>query len=165
MKLEVIIEETGASTIAPKDISNAVKQELHGAGEHWHKKFRKRHFETSAFDRYRYTKRSKKYNRLKKRKLGHTKPLVFTGVSQRLSQGKTIRETPKKVDVVMPTRAFNFKPPNSQVMMRDEFTQISQDEAREIDSRMEKGLTKTFVGWKGKRVTRVRDANGRFIKG
>ena len=156
MKLSIVIEETGATTIAPKDINEAVRKELHGAGEYWHKHFRKRHFHSSAFTYYRYTPRKKKYQWRKMRKGVGNNPLVFTSVSKRLSQGKTIRATPSKVDVIMPTRAFNFKAKGSKIDMRDEFTQINETEHSEIDSRMETGLRKTFVGWKGKRTTRIR---------
>jgi hypothetical protein len=165
MRLTIIIEETGASTIAPKDVNEAVRKELHGAGEYWHKNFRKRHFHSSAFTYYRYTPRKKRYQWKKLRRGLGNNPLVFTGISKRLSEGKTIRATPSKVDVVMPTRAFNFKAKGSQVDMRDEFTQINEQEHAEIDSRMEAGLTKTLMGWKGKRTTRIRDSTGRFIKG
>lgn len=165
MKLDIIIEETGATTMHAKDVQNAVRDQLHGAGEHWHKNFRKRHFHTIAFSIYRYTPRSRGYDFRKMRKLGHRFPLVFSGVSKRLSEGKTIRATDKQVDVVMGTRAFNFKNPRSNINMRDEFTQINEQEHAEIDARMERGLRKTLLNWRGKRRSTLRDERGRFIKG
>lgn len=165
MKVAIIVEETGATTMHEKDVQNAVRDELHGAGEHWHKHFRKRHFHTIAFSIYRYTPRSRTYTWRKFKRRGHRFPLVLTGISKQLSEGKTVRATPEKVDVVMPTRAFNFKPPNSNVNMRDEFTQINDQEHADIDKRMERGLTRTLKNWRGKRKATLRDARGRFIKG
>ena len=161
MKLDLVVEQSGVVAARPNDIKEAVKSELYLAGEYWHKNFRKRHFHASAFQFYRYTPRSKKYQWRKLRRGLGNNPLVFTGVSKRLSEGKTIRATHEKVDVVMSTRAFNFRAKNSQVNMRDEFTQINEAEHAEIDRRTESGLVKRLQSIPVKK-TRVRDSSGRF---
>lgn len=161
MKIQIVAESVGAVAAPQRVLRQIVKEGLAANGDYWHKNYRRRHFHVRAYTYYRYTPRKRGYDRYKRKKLGHTHPLVFTGVSRNLSEGKTIRATPDKVDVIMPTRAFNWKPKGSQVNMRDEFTQISRDEEQELDRRLEAFAVKQL---QGKYTGRVRDkATGRFI--
>lgn len=168
MKLDVVLEETGLAALSKSQVKDAVRTQLFAAGEYWHKHFRKRHFQAGAFQRYRYTPRTKRYQwRKLKRGLGNN-PLVFTGVSRTLSEGKTIRATSEKVDVAMPTNRLNLKNTRSKgaiVDMRDELTQISADEHSEIDQLMESGLRRYLTNPTVTKTTRLRDSSGRFIKG
>lgn len=156
MKIEIIVELTGMFAIPDADLREIVREQMFKMGEYWHKHFRLRHFHASAFQLYRYTPRSKKYQWRKLKKGLGNNPLVFKGVSRRLSEGKTIVATASKVDVIMATRAFNFKPKNSQVNMRDEFTQINDDEHKALDKRLEDGVTKKVINWKANRTTRLK---------
>ena len=63
----------------------AVKAANQGTIAEWHRRYLKSHFTSQAFHRYAatYTPRSRQYNRWKLRKLGHRKPLVKTGATQR----------------------------------------------------------------------------------
>lgn len=165
MKLDVVLEKTGLAALSKSQVKEAVKTQLFAAGEYWHKHFRKRHFQAGAFQRYRYTPRTERYQWRKMKKGLGNNPLVFTGVSRTLSEGKTVKATSEKVDVVMPTRAFNWKNPHSQINMLDEFTQISADEHNEIDQLMESGLRRYLTNPTVTKTTRLRDSSGRFIKG
>jgi len=118
----------------------AIRQELRkqfkNIGETWHEKHRRRHFSHFGARLYGYEPRRRSYNFRKRKRFGHTLPLVFTGVSRKLSQTKRIRVsnsgTPERpqlsVHITMPIRVFNFKPRGSNVNMRQEFSTISRDE-------------------------------------
>lgn len=160
MKIQIVAESVGAVAAPARVLNQIVKDGLAANGEYWHKNYRRRHFHVRAFTYYSYAPRSRKYDRYKRKKLGHTHPLVFTGVSRNLSEGKTIRATPQKVDVIMPTRAFNFRPKNSRVDMRREFTQINREEEHELDRRLEAYAVKQL---EGKYSGRQRDTRGRFV--
>lgn len=99
----------------------------------WHKKYRRVHFTQRAYTKYNYTPRSKRYNRLKKKHLGHTLPLVRTGTSRNLSESKTVFATHRGSRVTMPIRIFNRRPKNSAVNMRDEFTRVINDEQNDLE--------------------------------
>ncbi len=165
MKLDIIIQETGATTMKPADIRARLAMSLNVAGQYWHTHFRKRHYHPIAFRIYRYTPRSKGYTARKWRKLKHANPLTFSGVSKRLSEFRKIKATHEKVDITMPTRAFNFKPKGSRVNMRDEATQINDDEHRQLETLIEQTFEHALKNFQGKRRSTARDAMGRFIKG
>lgn len=165
MKLDVLMEIEGALALKASELKAHLAQTLMFAGEYWHRHFRKRHFHPIAFRIYRYTPRSKGYTARKWKKLKHANPLVFTGVSRRLSEFKKVKATHEKVDVTMPTRAFNFRAKGSQVNMRDEATQINDDEHATLNDQMKKAFEFSLKYWKGKQRVRTRDARGRFIKG
>jgi len=71
----------------PEDSQRAVDRGtqigLEECVELWHKKYAKRHFSRTAYSRYGIPQRTAKYNKRKRKKYGHTRPLEFTGASRR----------------------------------------------------------------------------------
>ncbi len=83
----------GIGYVAPpsalrRDIPDAVRDELRGLGERWHEQTLPLHFETSAYTRYSqvYRRRSGQYNARK----GHSRPMLYKGVLQRLALGQAV---------------------------------------------------------------------------
>lgn len=113
--------------ITKTDINKIVTEVYAELAEMWHREFRPKHFTHGAYTEYGYKARKTRYNKRKKENL----PLVFSGTSRELSKTYRVVATRNGSRVVMPlVKAFNFKPPNSSINMRDEFTRTSQ---REID--------------------------------
>lgn len=77
----------------------AGRRAIVAALELWGEKFRPMHFEEAAFERYGYTRRQGQregpvgwtYHHRKRRKLGHFKPLVYSGETQSASEKYRIR--------------------------------------------------------------------------
>lgn len=125
-----------------RQINNAVKDALKTMAEAWHSRFLPLHFDESANQRYGYTTRkgggmspsqkgyTSSYVGRKRRKLGHNRPLVFSGAARSEALGSPkIRGTHKEARVVLPSK-FNFRHPKSRVNMREEITRIIPEESR-----------------------------------
>lgn len=151
MLLTVKKTETGA---APKLLRRAWN-DIHRdaakfAGIYWHTHFRPLHFKNLATRRYGYQFRQgenmqgakgfrRTYTGQKLRKFGHTRPLVFTGTSERLTEIEDVRATATggqfgsaKATVVMHARALNFRPYAHSPDMRKELTTVIPEELEEI---------------------------------
>lgn len=121
-----------------------ISRSLRNLGAEWHKKFRRPHFTQAAFSRYGYTRRSKAYNRVKKKNVGHTIPLVLSGRSRSLSETKKIRATKNSVTVSMPVRVLNFKTKGSKVDKRKEFETPADFEVETLNNNAVRDLEKRY---------------------
>lgn len=82
----------------------AVRNGLNKAGDYWHKKMLPGHFEPSAASKYNYEKRETGYIKRKRKKMGHTLPLVWTGrLKQEATKGKTRKQKtgPDSIDFII----------------------------------------------------------------
>lgn len=69
------------------------------------------------------------YTGRKLQRFGHTRPLEFTGDTRRAMRTATLAPTSKGVKVRYPgARAFNFRHPQSQVRMNEEFRRLTHAE-------------------------------------
>lgn len=128
---------------------NSILRELYRElGEHWHRRFRPKHFTHRGFREYGYTHRSRQYQIRKQKRLGHNLPLVFSGRSRELSKSKRViaRAANGRAHsrVTMPVRAFNFRPRGSQVDMVKEFTTVSVQEVGKMTKRLQDGTEREF---------------------
>lgn len=107
-------------------------------GQHFHLKHRPKRFTHQHATLAEYKKRKAKYLREKFRKYGHTYPLVKSGEARRLAA--TARITVRKgtgqegnrgaVNIAYPSlRKLNFRHPNSDIDMADEFRRVADYEA------------------------------------
>ena len=100
----------------------------------WHRELRLKRFTVRGGRELGFAERSKKYMRLKMKKLRHSRPLEFTGRSKAASGSKRLQTTRNSVRIIHPlVRAFNFKPKNSKVDMRKEFGTVSSPEIRKLE--------------------------------
>jgi hypothetical protein len=155
MKWGVHVKYLGSAVLNTSQLNSVLRDGFEYIGKYWHRNFRAKKFTQAAYSEYGYTPRKRGYNRNKMQKLGHTRPLEFTGASKLLSENKTVTATKNGVKVAMPVRAFNFRAKNSQVNMRKEFTTISQAEETKLNQVMEQQVVKKInrlAGFKSRRV-------------
>ena len=132
MIIAITIRERGATPRhMVKIMRAATKLGYESAGLWWHKECRPKHFTREAYQLYQYTPRQgeantktrifkKSYTGRKLIKFGHTNPMVYTGVSERLTRVRDIRATSKSVRIVMPAFALNFRPKGGRINMVNE---------------------------------------------
>lgn len=164
LQIESAIASAGFAGLKRGDINGALREEFAEAGQFWHRTYRPRHFTMQAYTLYGYQPRARGYVKRKRKKLGHNRPLVFTGVSEDLSRAKTIRATSKYCHVSMSMPTLNLKSKRSNIVMRREMETIAEAEEKVIFGRFERGLTRRLET-AGNSRTRSRDGRGRFIKG
>ena len=111
-------------------------------GHYWHRALRPKHFTHRGATEYNYEPRvgerwnlgSKgfraSYTGRKLRRFGHTRPLVYTGQSERDSKIARIVATSKRVRVIMTLPRLNWRHPSRGKTMREELTTISKGEER-----------------------------------
>jgi len=112
----------------------------------FHVEMRDRRFTHAHATAAGYTKRSRKYEKRKLKKWGHTYPLQFTGKTRRDVRAAQISTTSNGAKVAYAgARVFNFRNPKSQVNMAVEFTTILPSEANELASEFDKSLDKQLA--------------------
>jgi len=80
--LYIKIDWSGYPEAKISHLRRGTKRGLEKAVLHWHRTYAKRHFWPSAKARYNYKDRSAAYERRKRRRFGHNKPLVWSGKSR-----------------------------------------------------------------------------------
>jgi hypothetical protein len=151
MELTVTKTETGPTPKLLKRAWNDIHRDAAKfAGEYWHIHFRPLHFRNVATRRYGYQFRQgenlrgakgfrRSYTGQKLRKFGHTRPLVFSGDSERLTEIRDVRATATggqfgsaQARVVMPANTLNFRRYPQSPDMRKELTTVIPEEINEI---------------------------------
>lgn len=121
-------------------------------GIYWHQHFRQKHFTHAAIREYGYTPRKGEagsgrkfrgsYTWRKLKKFGHTKPLTFTGESERLTRIRDVRANGKGCRVIIRANKFNFRAKGSHVNMRWEMTRISRKEGETLTKLFQNFMTR-----------------------
>lgn len=151
MELTVTKTETGCTPKLLKRAWNDIHRDAAKfAGIYWHTHFRPLHFRNLATRRYGYAFRQGEnlqgakgfrasYTGQKLRKYGHTRPLVFSGNSERLTEIQDVRATATggqyggaRARVVMPAPTLNLRRWPSSPDMRKELTTVIPEEIEEI---------------------------------
>jgi hypothetical protein len=153
MMLGISMRYTGAHPLKKREWnSQVIRPVLEHMGSFWHQKFLRKHFTAEGGREYGYMKRkgegmprgSKRWRRSytgrKFARFGHTRPLVFSGVSERLSRVVDVRATAKRARVVLP-RGFNRRHAKSRIRMRDEVTAVSQQEEQVLSNQADRKVT------------------------
>jgi hypothetical protein len=129
---------------SPRSILKAVKEARRkgssAVGLHWLQKMYDRHFTTQASGRYKYQSRTLKYQQRKRKALGHTNPLVYTGTAQKVLRNAQIKGTEQRSEIRLGVGA----PPKVHQYMRSrgkygkgpykwgELKAVTQGEAKEL---------------------------------
>lgn len=79
-----------------KRFEKAVREGFKAAVEYWQRTFGPRHFDPSAYSRYGYKHRTRKYTARKRKEKGHTVPLVWSGASRRIMKTRFAQPTVRK---------------------------------------------------------------------
>lgn len=154
-----VTEEGATPGILKREWSALMSRVWAGAGKLWHSEIRRKHFKNSATREYGYKPRSgeagsgkafkgmrrnsagrlvrfESYTAKKLRKQGHTRPLVLTGQSMRLTEIARISSTGKGGRVSMNSPGFNRRSPGGPDM-RAELTAVSRVDLERIVAGME----------------------------
>jgi len=146
MILALKVKYTGAADVATTrrrwaEICKPIYKLL---GEYWFREFRPKHFTTAGGREYAYTPRSRIYSRIKAAVTHQTKPLVFSGTSERQTRMARITASGHHVRVTLPSSTLGRIIPKSKVDMAKEMTTVSGNEYRALvrlfDRRVEAGL-------------------------
>jgi hypothetical protein len=100
-------------------------------GLHHKRRHLGKHFTAAGAAEYGYATRSKKYTEQKRRKFGHTLPLVYSGqLRANVLSMPEIRATSKGVKVVLRnSQKANYRNPKGQANPAEELRQVSDREA------------------------------------
>jgi len=161
---DVALKRSGPTPkLLKRELNNCHRDAAANMGEFWHERYRPKHFTNAASTEYGYTPRQgergrpfgkgfdRSYTGHKLKLHNHSRPLVFSGESQRRTETMDVRATAKKgeafVRVVLHAPALNFRYSGSPIDMRDEMTAVSQREADAIAIE-----TATFLQFRYRRV-------------
>jgi len=112
-----------------------LKAAFHATGVEWHTELRPEKFTRAGARKYHYERRTKKYRATKRKRFGHDNPLEFSGVSKTSSRIRDVRASSKKSRVVTQARAFNIRPKGHKRTLAEEYTAITQGDAKQISER------------------------------
>lgn len=139
--MELLVKKTygGVSpTLLRGEIAALAREAARFMGVYWHTHFRPLHFDDVAWVRYNYAPRTAKYTLRKFRKHGHTRPLVWSGDSERRTQIQDVRATYRGgmaiARVVMHAPTLNFRKHPESPDMRAELTTVIPEEMQEISA-------------------------------
>lgn len=103
-----------------------------------------------------YTPRKKRYTASKVSRYGHSRPLERTGRSRRMSRTARITSTSKGATVRYPgLRVFNFRHPNSQVNMVQEWTTVLPGEVGRVGEKIDRVMDRELKQDRSQRVTMI----------
>lgn len=139
------ITREGLSAIGKSGYREAGRKAIEAAALYWWNTYLPLHFQSIAYQRYRYEQRDKRTNAMKAARapwpfaddpqpsIGEVKPLVFTGRSrERALSSPNIKAKAKnyetyRADVIINAPAFNFGV-GKRIDMRDEVTRTTPQE-------------------------------------
>lgn len=133
MSVKGVIEYKGlhpGNTIA--ELKRAVKAANIATIEAWHQTFLPEHFESGATFKYGYRGRTPRYNKRKRKKYGHNRPLEFSGTGKRAAVRQIrVSGTSKSARGRLPgTQVFNFGGGARQPDMRKELLTVLPSEEK-----------------------------------
>lgn len=155
MAIKGSITYTGMDAVKPAELRRAVKAELQKTVEDWHENILPRHFARGAKQRYGYQDRSDKYNRWKRKKFGHSRPLEKTGqLKRQVLRRARISGTSKRATVTMdaPRYMYQYKP--DQPDKAGEITAVTNDEVQSMALSLDRNLGIRLNGNKRKETVR-----------
>ena len=94
----------------------------------WHKEMRPKHFRESGKSEYSYASRTREYEESKRKGEGHTRPLAYSGESERATERVVLRITSRSGKASMDAGNLSFTPKRSRINMREELTTVTTRE-------------------------------------
>lgn len=159
--LNFIITYKGiAAGVGKRDFNRIVAFANAKIAQHWHEKFRPRHFTWKGAKKYGYAKRvGKRQGGIPaKRGAGILKgsnrpPLVQSGRSRDRSAIFNIRSNSKRWRLTMPTNALNFRPAG--IELSEELRTVTPDEQETLAKIFQATVTKALNNIRSRRVERI----------
>ena len=156
-KMTTIIRESGS----PRQVYRGMKQDqaaqLKVTGEHWHGAILPKHFDNSAFNRYKLKPRTDAYTKRKLRRKGHARPLVWTGNLEKMVRGMfrlTGNRLRATVTMKGPRYLYQFRVDNvkAPIDKAEEITAMNKKDEKDLAAHMEKGMVRRM-----KRRTKIKE--------
>lgn len=96
--------------LSKRAVRAAVRKELQASVEEWHDETLPKHFEYGAGSRWKYQRRDPRYLARKRRRRGHTRPLVFSGtLRKQVTRRVRVTGTFKKATGTMIVPPYLYK--------------------------------------------------------
>ena len=111
---------------------------------HWHRDIRPKHFQESAVAEYGYQPRQADYERGKHRSLGHNRPLVYSGDSERATERAYVKASGRSASLHMAAGNLTWNPGRGRVNMREELTAMTWDDKQEMAHVMERDMDRAI---------------------
>lgn len=110
------------------------REAMFNVGAQWNASYKGMHFAPGAAARYSYQPRKESYNRRKKKRTGHTTPLIYSGRTKSDVMGPIFpRATPRRVRAMLPTQAYiRIRSMRGHPPMGDELTRTTLDETEQL---------------------------------
>ena len=160
MVLQVEVELTGIEGLKKSQVNNAMKRAMFAMGLRWRRKYLPFHFEEFGERKYKFARRSRRYERLKKKIHGHTHDLVASGEGKRLalSGRRKVFATRDKVRIPLP-RKYNLRPTKSKVRMADEIRRVTKGEVNSLTKFLVVQIDREISKEAGQGPSRVKSAS------
>lgn len=122
----------------------------------WHKKIRPGHFERTAIAEYGYTPRTADYERGKQRRLGHRRPLVASGESEKATERNYIKASGRSASLHMDAGNLGWNPRGgSGVNMREELIATTDEDEQAMGWVFMQSVSSRMRSWHGRFTQRV----------
>lgn len=153
------IEYTRSPGTTLKAFKQGVPPALTKLGRLWHRGTLPKHFTARGAREYGYHRRTLKYSKAKRKKLGHNRPLVYTGRLMRALTGAYVITTTRRgMRLKMKPPHYLWKYPKTQhitpIIKADEVVAVSQTEIDKMAKWVHRELTRR-MNHARKRETRV----------
>ena len=148
----------GDADVTQKELRAALKPELEEVGKFWHDRLFPGHFRTGAAGKYKYAPRSFKHSERKRKRFGHSLPLVFTGdLREQVTRMAKISSTAKgaRVTLVGPKYLYMYRKSYGQPDKAAELTAVTKLEVRAMARLLDRRLTKRLNEVKQSRTVKI----------
>ena len=157
--IRVSVRQEGWINLESPGIRKFAGQVLKEVALYWHTRIMPRHFRAGAEREYDYKSRKTRYQQQKQRKTGQNRPLVLSGLSEKLSRSAkitgalTVRvRLPLMRDYFTMTRASHGW--NRQSLM-DELGMVTAKDASQLVSMFARGLMRKMEEYSSQRTFRI----------
>ncbi len=108
----------------------------------WHQEYRPKHFRESAKGEYDYEPRQEEYEEAKRGDVKHTRPLVYSGESERATQRVVYRVTARSGKASMDAGNLSWNPPRGRVKVREELVTTTAREEYYLGRTFDRVITR-----------------------
>lgn len=154
-RMSTIVSFNGAPSQKIREIRSDSKGAMVSVLKFWWINFFPRRFQQGAAERYKFTRRTEAYRKRKRRKFGHTKPLVYTGRMERelkrsyrimvnsSNRGRIIMQGPRYLYV-------NYNRKSSKpIRKREELVKLLKQELIQLGKVMQKSMLRRLNSYSG----------------
>ena len=139
--IQTTIERRGADMSA-SEWKGFLRTAWKASGEEWHAGMRPKHFTFAAIAEYGYQARKASYELRKAKKLGHRRPLVWSGETERMTgRSRDVRYTDKGVTVVLQAPKHLYQRRGSAPDKAEELQRVSEREVAQLATLIETRIT------------------------